>query len=73
MSESTKRANEIHYQNQQAYTEANVVDKIINELLGKYPVETNPHFWFTFCRTIESGLGIIRRKARRVVMEDAEL
>ncbi len=46
-------------QRDSAYKEAEVVDKIINELLQKYPPTLNQHFWTTYSRTIQSSLDIV--------------
>lgn len=44
-----------------AYSEAEKVDKIINDLMIKYPpdLKVNIPFWLTFNKTIQSTINII--------------
>jgi len=55
----------------EAYRDATRVDAIINELLVLHPMEKEPEYWMTYCRTVKSGLDMIEATAMEHVKMQA--
>ncbi len=51
--------NSIQQQQQNGYADAQQFDSRLNHLLVENPIEDNPMYWLTLCRTIKSSLSII--------------
>jgi hypothetical protein len=43
------------------YLEAEVIDRQINELLSKYPLEQFPEFWQIFLRTVGTTINLLKQ------------
>jgi hypothetical protein len=53
--------------NEDGYTKADEIDKILNNLLEKYPMNwENIQAWVAFSRTIKTSIGIINEEALRI-------
>ena len=55
------------------YKEAIKIDEQINELIIKHPITLeNARNWITFCRTVTSGLDMIKGEATDLLLKEMQ-
>ena len=55
------------------YDEADVIDQQIAELLKKNPITLkNARNWITFCRTVTSGLDVLKGEATDLLLKEMQ-